>query len=465
MPLLSVIVLARDRAADTRRCLAALRRHTPGPLEVLLYDNASKPAAAAAFRALARAWPALRLVRNKRNLPFARAVNAGMRAARGTHFCWLNNDAVVGPGWREGLESALLDAPRTAAAGPLTSNMAPPDQIARRAGSGTQEVPFLGGFCFMLHRDAFLEAGPLDERFVWGWEDMDYCLRLRRAGFGLRLARRVFVEHAGSATIRTLPAPGRRRSDLSNRRLLRRLWGAHPEVAALLKATPAPWDVVRPDISVLVPAHRGAALTRACLRTLERGAAGRQVEVILVAPPGEAAGLKEATRLPIRVLTAPAGTPTTRAFNLGRRACRGGTVVLMDPRGRLEPGALSDMHDALRAAPVGSAVGPLSHLTRLPWQNGRPGAAPLPYLRGGCLMLSREALEREKGLDERLLWPDAEADLCLRLGRRGARVRLVRRALVRGRTPPHIGRTGPAERASTRLMFEKWGALELGGSR
>ena len=46
MPLLSVIVLARDRAADTRRCLAALRRHTPGPLEVLLYDNASKPAAA-----------------------------------------------------------------------------------------------------------------------------------------------------------------------------------------------------------------------------------------------------------------------------------------------------------------------------------------------------------------------------------------------------------------------------------
>lgn len=459
MPLLSVIVLARDRAADTRRCLAALRRHTPGPLEVVLYDNASKPSAGAAFRALARAWPAMRLVRNSRNLPFARAVNAGMRAAAGEHVCWLNNDALVGPGWREGLESALLSDPRTAAAGPLTSNMAPPDQVARRAGSGTREVPFLGGFCFMLRREAFLKTGPLDERFVWGWEDMDYCMRLRRAGFRLRLVRRVFVVHKGSATIKTLPTPSRRRSDLSNRRLFRRLWGAHPEVGELLRETPAPWDVVRPDISVLVPAHRSAAMTRACLRALERGASDRQVEVVLIAPPGRAAGLEEATLLPVKVLTAPSGTALTRAFNLGRRACRGRAVLLMDPRGRVEPGALSDMHDALRAAPAGSAVGPLSHLTRLRWQNGRPGLGPIPYLRGGCLMLSRDSLARAGGLDERLLWPDAEADLCLRIGRRGARVELVRRALVRGRTPSPFGRTGPAERASTRLMFEKWGAF------
>ncbi|MBI3298064.1 MAG: glycosyltransferase family 2 protein [Elusimicrobia bacterium] len=437
--LLSVIVLARDRQADTARCLDALRRHTSGPLEVLVYDNGSAPGAAAALRRRAASWPAMKLTRNARNVPFAAAVNAGMRAARGGLLCWLNNDAVVGPGWRAGLEAALRADPRAAAAGPLTGAMAPPEQIASRAGRGAAPARFLGGFCFMLRREALDAVGNLDERFVWGWEDMDYCLRLRQGGWRLLAAREVFVAHAGSATIRGLPPAFRRRTDLANRRLFLGKWALdepwRSDVIELFSRTGAPWDNYRPVLSVIVPGDAGAL--RPCLRALDRAARGLSLEVIR---PG----------------------PTLALVNAAVRQTLGDRILLLDPRGRLAPDALSRLWDTARREDA-AAVGPASGLTHLAWQAGkgplwRQRPRQVPYLRGGCLLVERKALARAGQLDERLLGPDAEADLCMRLRQGGGRVVLEPRAFLGGPARAPSGQAGPAARASSRIMFEKWGA-------
>lgn len=457
--LLSVIILARDRQVDTRRCLEALRRHTPGPLEVLLYNNASAPPAAAAMRRMAGEWPALRLKRNPRNVPFASAVNAGMRAARGALLCWLNNDALVGPGWREGLEAALRSDPRAAAAGPLTGALAPPEQIAAHPGAGVAPAKFLGGFCFMLRREALDAVGLLDERFIWGWEDMDYCLRLRQAGWRLLKARSVFVAHAGSATIGSLPAAYRRRTDLANRwRLLEKWTQDEPwrsDVIELFSRTGSPWNNYR-KMTVIVPGGGDANSIRRCCASLTRAVGGMNIELLL---PGSAAAARGVNG---RVILAAPGTPVPNLLNAALREALGDLVLFLDSRGRLAPDALALLSAATnREGAV--AAGPISALTYLAWQKGRGPAwrqktRPVAYLRGGCLLVERRALARAGFFDERLHGFDAEADLCLRLRQGGGRVVLEPRAFLAGPAKPPCGTTDAAGRLSARIMFEKWGA-------
>jgi GT2 family glycosyltransferase len=240
-PRASVIVPVRGRLALTRRCLDSVRARTPLSHELVVVDNASGPAVRRYLAGLARA-KAIRLIRNERNASFAASINQGSRLARGKILVWLNNDAVVAPEWLERLEDCLRRHPRAAAAGPCTNDPesgsgrgarhAPrAADLARFAAAWSlrfnrqaEDVPLLSGFCLALRREAWTAVGPLDERFLWGEEDADYCFRLRQAGYALVLARDAFVLHDGGAT-RGRWGPARKRAlHERNRELLRSKW-------------------------------------------------------------------------------------------------------------------------------------------------------------------------------------------------------------------------------------------------
>lgn len=52
-----------------------------------------------------------------------------------------------------------------------------------------------------MKREVFEKVGPLDERFSPGnFEDEDYCLRIRLAGYKLMLCKDTFIQHFGSAS-------------------------------------------------------------------------------------------------------------------------------------------------------------------------------------------------------------------------------------------------------------------------
>jgi Flp pilus assembly protein TadD len=57
------------------------------------------------------------------------------------------------------------------------------------------------GFCMLITREVITKIGLLDERFgIGNFEDDDYCLRARQAGFRLMVAADVFIHHFGSRT-------------------------------------------------------------------------------------------------------------------------------------------------------------------------------------------------------------------------------------------------------------------------
>ena len=64
-----------------------------------------------------------------------------------------------------------------------------------------QQVDRIVGFCLLFKREVLEKIGLLDERFSPGhYEDDDYCMRARNAGYQLIIAGDVFIFHHGSAS-------------------------------------------------------------------------------------------------------------------------------------------------------------------------------------------------------------------------------------------------------------------------
>lgn len=219
----SVIIACWNNLRYTRECVSAVQRRTKTPYELVLVDNGSTDGTARYLRGLKA-----RVITNASNLGFAQAINQGMKAAKGDYLVWLNNDAVPTTGWLERLVSCAERAPWIGAVGPLTNEC---EGIQRLADAGAlkprQVEPFaqalamaypgrcslvhrLIGFCFLVKREAAARIGPLDERFGAGcYEDFDYCLRLRQAGYELALAEDTFVYHYGHQSFKDLESLSR----------------------------------------------------------------------------------------------------------------------------------------------------------------------------------------------------------------------------------------------------------------
>lgn len=226
--LVSVIIPCWNNLEYTRRCVESVRRWADVPYELILVDNgstdgtgafAASPRAGGAAGRSAGLERAVHVLRNETNLGFAKAVNQGMRKASGDYILWLNNDAMLTPSCLGRMISCLERAPWIGAVGPCTNETVGEQYVANLAGQNPQNLPFMAqawamahygqaklihrltGFCFLLKRRAMLQTGLLDERFEIGcYEDFDYCLRLRQAGYEIALAQDVFVHHCGHKT-------------------------------------------------------------------------------------------------------------------------------------------------------------------------------------------------------------------------------------------------------------------------
>ncbi len=239
-PGVAVVMVAYRHPALTRLALASVLRWTAWPaLEVVVVDNASGDGTLEACQELARLDRRVRVIANRENLGFPRAVNQGVGASHGELLALLNNDVVVTPGWGEALAVELLQHPEVGLVGPSTNaagnearvraGYATLEQLHalawRRAAAGRHwlEVFQLGFFCVALRRSLWEEVGGLEEEFGLGYfEDATFCRRARRLGWRLRCLRHCFVHHEQSAAFATLPVAQVTALWESNRRRYRR---------------------------------------------------------------------------------------------------------------------------------------------------------------------------------------------------------------------------------------------------
>ena len=223
-----------DDTVLTVRSLLASRRPFD---QVVVVDNHGSDGCR---QALSSVGDQVTYIRTEINLGFSGGMNVGIRhaLAHGANRVLLvNSDVFVPPDCLQQLEASLAVAVGSGIAGPVVRRRSEPDRIAslgmsyrpstgrmRHAGFGTTavaggsrvseaignigvdapadaSVDAVSGCAMLIDRAVFEKIGLLDDDYFFSFEDLDFCLRARNAGFTTVLSRRASVYHEGARSV------------------------------------------------------------------------------------------------------------------------------------------------------------------------------------------------------------------------------------------------------------------------
>lgn len=230
---LSIVIPSRCRADLLADCLRAIFRHASHPLQIIVVDDGSTDGL---IEATARRFPAVEVVRHRRQTGFCAAVNAGLRVARASAVQVLNDDTEVQAGWADAPLSRLRSDTKVAAVAPLVlrwphgevidsaGDEYDPGGFAFSRGRGQRlspewlragEVFSASGCAAFYRREVLTQVGGFPADFTAYFDDIDVGFRLRRAGYTCWYEPSSRVLHHGSASHGR--RPGRRLAEQLSR--------------------------------------------------------------------------------------------------------------------------------------------------------------------------------------------------------------------------------------------------------
>ncbi len=191
---------------------------------VVVVDNGSEDGS---VERLTASLPGCDVLATGRNLGFSGGCNVGIRYAlqRKAEFVLLvNSDVVLSPRAIGALCRAAAANPRAGILAPILLSREEPDRIAsagirfspatgrmRHLSAGqpisvvparpTYTVDAVSGCVMFIRAGVFEKAGLLDERFFFSFEDVEFCLRARRAGFDVLGVSEAIAYHEGGHSI------------------------------------------------------------------------------------------------------------------------------------------------------------------------------------------------------------------------------------------------------------------------
>lgn len=225
---LSIVIVSYNVREHLARCLASIRTSLVASritAETIVVDNASTDGSQ---QIVQNDFQEMQLVANPRNQGFTRANNQGIAQSRGRYILLLNpdtevmNDALgilaryldvhpgvgaVGPKllWPDGAVQssrrrfpsfglALIESTRLQRCWPDAPGLRH-FYCLDRSNDVEQDVDWLVGACLLVRRQGFEMVGLLDERFYMYYEELDWCRRLRHAGWRIVYEPKARVVH------------------------------------------------------------------------------------------------------------------------------------------------------------------------------------------------------------------------------------------------------------------------------
>ena len=222
--LTSIVLLAWNQLEYTRMCIESVLTYTRVPYELILVDNGSVDGTGDYFRDLAARHDHVKVVLNRKNLGFAKGCNQGLARADGDYVMFLNNDTIVTEGWLGRMQWWIELEPNIGIVGPVSNRVAGIQQVngvgydeddpramiqmhawaAAYCAKQHQRSTFVSrliGLCLLVKRGVIDRIGGFDVGFGTGnFEDDDFCIRAKVAGYNLLIAHDVFIHHYGSKT-------------------------------------------------------------------------------------------------------------------------------------------------------------------------------------------------------------------------------------------------------------------------
>jgi GT2 family glycosyltransferase len=231
-PAVSVTVVLYNSERELDACIRSIRPELEdGFAELIAVDNASPDRSVAVVE---REAPEAHVLRAERNRGFATGANLAWPHVRGRYWMLLNPDVTLEPGALGALVSWMDRRPQIGIAsaelrdgdggGPLSAGRALPSpwrplleasrlhlllsrglrgRLLRGAywtGGDQLDAGWVPCTAVIARRDAVEVTGLLDERFFLYGEDMEWCWRMRQAGWGVGVCSGVQARHRGSSS-------------------------------------------------------------------------------------------------------------------------------------------------------------------------------------------------------------------------------------------------------------------------
>lgn len=203
MPLVTAVVLNWNQPNETIACVDSLKQQTYSHLRCIVVDNGSNDDSVECIR---QHHPDIQLLVNGRNAGFAGGMNPGIWQAVDQGAEWVfvvNNDTFFAPDMLETLIKHV--DPAIGLLAPIIYYAAQPTTVWSLGGTihsfllevitshrgkidngqwpECLPVDFVPGCAMLLSKKVIEQVGVFDERFFMYYEDSDYCLRIRQAGY------------------------------------------------------------------------------------------------------------------------------------------------------------------------------------------------------------------------------------------------------------------------------------------
>jgi GT2 family glycosyltransferase len=232
---LSIIIVSWNAKRYLRECLNSIKAFGNVGYEIIVVDNGSNDGSQGMVKDL---FPEVKLICNAQNYGFAKANNIGIKESAGRYICLINSDVEVYENCLQRMIEYMDDNIGIGVLGPKTYNAdgslqrscfefpRPWNMFCRALALDTmfpkikifsgrlmtywahdeiKNVEILNGCFLMVRREVIEKVGALDETFFFYGEDMDWCKRIRDAGWHVVFYPKAEIIHYGGASSANSP--------------------------------------------------------------------------------------------------------------------------------------------------------------------------------------------------------------------------------------------------------------------
>lgn len=219
--MLSIIIVNFNTPKLTKKCIdSVVLNKTKVNYEIIVIDNGSDNGSVGEFKNISLPRSNFKLIINKNNLGFAKAVNQGIKTAKGKYILLLNSDSVIKSDTLDKLYDFAVEHEDCGVVAPklLNKDGTPQPSVFHTPsikgvikefwfgikgsyqkyipeGSTPIKVDAVVGACFLITPQALQKVGLFDERYFMYFEDLDYCGRVKRVGLFCYYLPHVNVVH------------------------------------------------------------------------------------------------------------------------------------------------------------------------------------------------------------------------------------------------------------------------------
>ncbi len=207
----SIIILHFGDLLVTRNCVDSLYSQETYAFSLIVVNNMPLPITQSDFPK-----KNIEIINNKKNLGFSGGVNVGIRHAlsqKADAIMLLNNDTILEKPILKKLVETLFKNQTVGIVAPALEFKKHGKTFYDIGGSvnafgktshrevlsttpySTNSVTYVSGCCMLIKPEVFEKIGSFDDNFFLYYEDVDFCLRAKKAGFGIKVIPSVSLYH------------------------------------------------------------------------------------------------------------------------------------------------------------------------------------------------------------------------------------------------------------------------------